>query len=254
MLMLGIDLETSGIDKKTSNILEIAYVLKRVGEKRPWLTRAEFIYDPSWGDNFIPKEASLVNGIHPDHCKRFGVPLSSVAREINGLIKSHRVDCIVAHNGRDFDLPFLMHHIGGLSTDHWDHIKACPLLDTMRDIEYPKSCKSRSLAYLCADHGFLIGNAHSALYDTLATLRLAECYDVEAALANAREPSSVYKANTKNPWDDNNVSKDRAKACGFSWENLGDRKFPKAWVRRLRDNQVEGVVAELGFGVTKLSE
>jgi DNA polymerase-3 subunit epsilon len=248
MLILGLDLETSGIDKKTSKILEIAYVLKRVGEPRAWLTRSEYIYDPSWGDDFIPHEAQLVNGIHPDICRRFGVALSRVAFEINALIKTHKVDAFIGHNVRNFDLPFLLHHIEGYSTDHWDEIKTLPVIDTLTDIEYPKNCKSKALTYLCADHGFLNTGAHSALHDVIATMRLGEFYDLQAALKRGKEPSAIYKSNTVYE------TRQKAKDAGFSWENLEGRNFPKQWVKRLRESEIEATVAKLGCGVQKIAE
>lgn len=248
MLILCFDLETSGISAKTSKILELAYVLKRVGEDRPWLMRTHYIYDASWGDDFIPKEAQLVNGIHPDICRRFGEPLSRVAFEMNSVIKTHKVDALMGHNARSFDLPFLLHHIESLSTDHWDAIKSTPLIDTMRDIEYPKKCKSKALSYLCADHGFLNGGAHAALHDVLATLRLAEHYDLKSALVTSQEPSAIYKSNTVYE------TREKAKEAGFSWEKLEDRNFPKSWVKRLRESEIETTVAKLGCSVQKIAD
>lgn len=248
MLIIGLDLETSGVDKTTGKILELAYVLKRVGEPRAWKSVSEYIYDPSWGTDFIPKEAQLVNGIHPDTCRRFGTQLSRVVHELNSLIKTHKVDAFVGHNARNFDLPFLLHHIEGYSTDHWDAIKSLPLIDTMTDIEYPAHCKSKKLVYLCADHGFLNTGAHSALHDVHATLQLAEKYDLKKALERGKEPSAIYKSNTVYE------TRQRAKDAGFTWESLEGRTFPKCWVKRLRESEIEGTIAQLGTTVTKIAE
>ena len=248
MLLIGIDLETSGVDKTTSKILEVAYVLKRVGEPRFWFTSVNYVYDSTWEEDFIPKEAQLVNGIHPDMCRRFGTQLSRVAFDLNALIRTHKVDAFIGHNARNFDLPFLLHHIEGFSTDHWDEIKTLPIIDTMTDIEYPKNCKSKALSYLCADHGFLNTGAHSALHDVIATMRLGELYDLQAALARGKEPSAIYKSNTTYE------TRQRAKDAGFSWENLESRNFPKQWVKRLRESEVEATVAKLGCGVQKIAD
>lgn len=246
MLIIGLDLETSSIDPTQGKILEIAYVLKRVGEPRAWKMRTEFIYDPSWGDDFIPKEAQLVNGIHPDHVKRFGIALSSVAREINHIIRAHKVDAIVGHNIRAFDIPYLMHHIGGLSTDHWSEIKTCPVIDTMTDIDYPTQIKTRNLVHLAAEHGFLNFQAHSALADVITTLRLLECYDVKDVLTNAREPSNIYRVMCD--YD----TREKAKSIGARWQEIDGRKFPNCWVIRLRDSQVEPLVARIGVPIKKI--
>jgi DNA polymerase III epsilon subunit-like protein len=226
--------------------------LKRVGEKRPWLSRADFVYEPSWGHDFVPKEAQLVNGIHPDHCIKFGRPLCVVAMELINLIREHGPDAVVGHNIRSYDMPFLLHHLSIIPGLDLDTLNKVPVIDTMRDIEYPKHCKSKALTYLCADHGFLIDNAHSALFDVLATLRLAEHYDLKSALLRGQEPSHLYKAKTRHPKEDNGASKDKAKALGFAWQNYEGREFPLSWVKRIRNSELESVVAELGFGVMKI--
>jgi DNA polymerase-3 subunit epsilon len=245
-LLLGLDLETSQLEAKDGKILEIGYVLKRVGEPRPWLLRSEFIYQSSWGNDFIPKEASLINGIHPDHCKRFGRPLATVAKEINSLIKTHKVDYIVTHNGVSFDMPFLLHHITDLSVDCWEDIKATPVLDTILHVEYPAHIKARTLSHLAADHGFLNPFPHSALSDVLTTMILLEKYDIKKVIANAKEKRAIYKA------DVGYENREKAKALGFRWEECGGKKFPKSWVKMLRESELEDHVARLGFSITKM--
>lgn len=247
MLLLCLDLETTDLSPENGKIVELAYVLKRVGESRAWKMRTEFIYDQKWGDDFIPKEAQLVNGIHPDHVRRFGVPLNSIAKEINFIIKSHRVDALVGHNIRSFDIPYLMHHISGLSTDHWDEIKSCPVIDTMVDIEYPAQIKTRNLVHLAAEHGFLNFQAHSALADAIATLRLLECYNVKEVFERSKEPSSIYRAMT------DYESREAAKSRGFRWQDIEGRTFPKCWVKRIKDCDLEKEVASLGYPIKKLA-
>lgn len=247
MLVLGIDLECTSLDPKTGKILEVGYVLKKIGESRPWLLRSEFCYSKSWGADFVPEEARLINGIHPQLCISFGRPLSSIAAEINSLAALHRVDAIVGHNIKAFDMPYLLHHIQDMSTDHWETLKALPVIDTMTDIEYPAQIKTRTLSHLCADHGFLNTNAHTALADVLATLRLLECYDVKETFARSKEPRAIYRAFVE--YD----QRDKAKALGFRWENINGRTFPKCWVKELRDAELEGHIAKLGLPIRKLA-
>jgi len=247
MLILALDLETSDLSPEKGKILELAYVLKRVGEPRAWKMRTEFIYDKTWEPDFIPKEAQLINGISTDNCRRFGVPLSGIAREINFIIQTHKVDAICGHNLRGFDMPYLMHHIGGLSVDHWENIKSCPIIDTMTDVEYPTQMKARNLVHLCAEHGFLNFQAHSALADVVATLRLLECYDVKQVFERAKLPSSIYQAMTAYE------ARDAAKNRGFRWQDLEGRTFLKSWVKRIKDCDLEKEVALLGYPIKKLS-
>lgn len=247
-LLLGLDLETSDLSPERGKILEIGYVLKRVGETRPWLLKSEFIYQKSWGTDFIPNEASLVNGILPDHCVRFGRPLGSVTKEINSLIKTHKVDYIVTHNGVGFDMPYLLHHIQDMATDCWEEIKSTPILDTFIHIDYPKNVKARTLVHLAADHGFLNPFPHSALSDVLTTMILLEKYDIDKVIANSKEPRAIYRAMVEY------ADREKAKALGFRWEECGGKKFPKCWVKVLRETEIEDHVARLGFPITKISD
>lgn len=247
MLILGLDIETSSLVKETGKILELAYVLKRVGEPRAWKMRTEFCYDETYGEDFIPNEARLIHGIHPMHVKRFGVPFSSIIREVNFIIKTHKVDAIVTHNGKSFDLPFILHHASPFSVDHWDELKTVPHIDTMIDVEYPAQIKTRNLVHLAAEHGFLNFQAHSALADVITTLRLLECYDVKKVLENAKETRSIYRVMV-----DYNT-RDKAKAVGARWEEIDGRKFEKCWVISLRDSQVEEMVARTGVSFKKIA-
>jgi len=244
-LLLGLDLECSSLDPKTGKILEVGYCLKRTGEPRPWLLKSEFIYAQSWGRDFIPDEARLINGISPDHCIRFGRPLAAVAQEIDAIIKTHKVDYLVAHNA-NFDIPYYMHHVQDLSCDCWENFKATPVIDTMIHVPYPKNIKTRSLSHLAAEHKFLNPFPHSALSDVLTMLLVLENYDIDEVAKIAREPSAVYRAFV------DFADRERAKALGFRWSELEGKTYEKCWIKRLRDSEVEDHVARLGFPIKKI--
>jgi DNA polymerase-3 subunit epsilon len=247
MLLLGLDLECSSLDPKTGKILEVGYCLKKVNEDRPWLLKSEFVYSKSWGDDFIPHEATLVNGIFPDHCKRFGRPLATIAKEINDLIKKHKVDYIVCHNAA-FDIPYYLHHVEDLSVDHWEDFKATPVICTMTHVPYEPSITTRSLSFLAASKGFLNPFPHSALSDVLTMFKVLDCYDINKVVEISKEPSAVYQAMVG--FND----REKAKKLSFRWCELEGKTYEKAWVKRLRNSELEDHTARLGAPIRKIAD
>lgn len=246
MLMLGLDLECSGLVPESSVILELGFVLKRDGEKRPWLIKSEYIYQKEWGTDFIPNEATLVNAIHSQHCIRFGRPLALVVKEMNDVIKEHKVDYIVCHNA-SFDIPFLLHHIKDLNPAHWDAIKSTPVICTMKDIPYEPEITTRALSFVAASKGFLNHFAHTAIGDILTMFKVLDCYDINQVIAIAKEPSHVYQVMV------GFADKDKAKKIGARWCELEGKTYEKSWVIRLRDSQLEEYTARVGVKFKKVS-
>ena len=69
MLLCGIDLETSGLDKGKDHITEIAWTIKRHGVERSLVDRRHYVQ----GATEIPEEVIKLTHIKPDHCRLLSV-------------------------------------------------------------------------------------------------------------------------------------------------------------------------------------
>jgi DNA polymerase-3 subunit epsilon len=216
MLLFGIDLETTGLNPESDLILEVAYVLKSVGDPRPWVMRSEYVYEESYGTNFIPDESFNVHAIHSDTVRKFGVGLEKIYADICHILGFHNVVFIVGHNSRSFDIPFFVTKLKQLGLDG-TMLEKYKNIDTRYDINYPASIKTRTLSHLAAEHGFLNPFPHSALPDVMTTFKILECYDIKKVAESAVSPSMVVRMVVPHPREDNGKGKDFAKSKGFYW-------------------------------------
>ena len=85
--------------------------------------------------------------------------------------------------------------------------------------------------------GVGVVSAHRAFADVLTlclTLERAhERVPLKEMLAKAMAPRKTYAALVS--YDD----REKAKALRYSWEKIGDKTYPKMWVRRVKLNQIE---------------
>lgn len=76
--------------------------------------------------------------------------------------------------------------------------------------------------------------------------------DVEKAAARSLVPSVIIRAVVPKPFGpqgDDGVGKDKAKACGFQWENAGGKKFPFCWVKQVKESEVAQEKEKLGYEI-----
>lgn len=232
MLLLGVDVETTGLDTANDRIIELGAVLWSVEEKKPLVLYSDLIFV---GDREVPAVIESLTGISDGHVKKYGMPLQYVLGRFNYL--AQQADFIVAHNGTNFDKPIL----------EAEYARACfpfpkaPWIDTSVDVPYPEKTGTRKLTYLAAEHGFLNPFAHRAIFDVLTMTAVLSRYDAEEVARISKEPSVTLTAMTRPPWVDGGKSNDAAKAKGYRW-NGADKK----WQKTVKRSQVskEVTVAE----------
>lgn len=163
-IVLGLDTETTGLEWLDGHkIIELClqgYDLD-TQEKKFSITKR---FDP---ERSIQAKASEVHGIFIENLK--GEPVfKDVASKLQALFA--RADYYVAHNGEDFDIPFLEHEFKSVGL----LMPRRPLVDTMKAAPWATSTgKIPSLQELCFACGveYDTAQAHAAEYDVDVMMR-----------------------------------------------------------------------------------
>lgn len=236
MRLLGLDFETTGLDTVKDRITEMGACLWDVELKRPLTTVGVFMHEKEFPK--LSPEIVRLTGLTDEILEEFGTLPKANLEWLERFCEKHKVDYIVAHNGENFDKPFLFaelsrHSVAGAC------LRALPWIDTRTDIPFPTEPDSRRLRHLALDCGFINPFEHRAVFDVLTMLKVLSHYDIQEVLAYQKIPFVTVRAMVPAPWNDGGVGKDKAKAQRYSWERLGDLVYPKWWVKRVKENQLE---------------
>ncbi len=245
MRVLGIDTETTGLDIAKDRILEIGAVIYDTDEKIPLAMVSRTIL-PS-NVEFTPGYVSPT-GLKAEYIQEFGSSLVNAIGEIVRLVQQHKPEAIVGHNIVGYDMPLLRHELEREQINV-DLFSELPIIDTRHDLPFKKEPSSRRQEHLAAEHGFLNPFPHRALFDVMTCLRLLSCYDFADVFAMSKIPFVTVRANVS--YDDKQKAKDQR----FSWEEANGVKYPKWWVKAVRENAVDREIEqakEKGFVVTRV--
>lgn len=217
MLLLGLDLETTGLDYASDFIIEIGVVVWDTEKKQPISMMSQLVQLPAATNDGPSREIMELTGITIGDLSLYGKPLSSVMMEINDLAMNCQY--LIGHNAIQFDRLFLERQA------YFAQLPALqrPWIDTMFDLPYPDHIRTRRLDYLAAEHGFMPWGTHRAIYDVMTTLRLLSHYDIGEVLVSANSPLVELTAS---------VSYERkhlARHSRFFW-----RPERKAWCKIVR--------------------
>lgn len=219
MYILGIDLETSGLDTKKDQIIELAAVLWDLNSNKPVQILSEMIFHE---DLKLSEEVKTITQITDEDLRLFGQPLDEVLERLSQLADSAHY--IVAHNGRDFDFHFL--------NRYWQQKEELnpdlPWIDTLYDVPYPAHIQTRKLTHLAAEHAFLNPFNHRALFDVLTMMKVLSCYDFSEVVELSQSPVKKVRALVSFE------QKDLAKQAGFRWD--AQAKF---WIKELKEMQLK---------------
>jgi len=228
--VLGIDVETTGLDCSVDRITEVGAVLYDMEEKKP-------LYMVNFNCTFkssppLTEEIIQLTGITPELLAEFSVEDNRTAF-INLRELMLKADAVAAHNA-PFDRGFIEATFKGLGID----VPQVFWADTSVDIPYPPAIKTRKLVHLAAEHGFLNPFAHRALFDVLTMLRIMGQYDMETVKLYAESPNVRLVADTLPPWQDmapeGEKQVDKAKARGYRWDGAD-----KVWAKLVKDFQAD---------------
>lgn len=252
MRLLGLDLETTGLDTAKDRITELGVALWDVETKRPLYVADQFFHEE--GFPTLSSEIVKLTGITDQILAEFGLPPRIILEQLEEIVTRHKPDYIVAHNGEGFDRPLLLaeldrHGVVGST------LRGLPWIDSRSDIPHPTEPDSRRLRHLALDCGFINPFEHRALFDVLTMLRVLSHYPIDEVLAYRALPSAIARAIVPAPWTDGGVGNSWVKSRRYGWERCGDGIFPKQWVRKIKLNLLEeeqAAAKAAGFEVVRL--
>lgn len=226
MLVIGIDVETTGVDKVNDEIIELGAVVWDTEANKPVAMLNHLVQQPSKG--CLSQKIVDLTGITDDDLVNFGIDESQAIREFLKLAR--KCEYVVAHNGNNFDKFFIDKALSRIG-----EVLGLPWIDSMTDIPY--STTTRKLTYLAAEHNFLNPFRHRALFDVLTMLEICSKYDWKDTVSRSLSKTILVVAK---------VSKENrhlAKNKGFRWDSENIR-----WVKTMKDCDLKS--ANLNFEYT----
>ena len=220
MYLLGIDLETTGIDPSSSDIIEIGHMIWDTNSSCPIECGSYLIKS----NNILPEEIKNLTGITDNHLSKFGVELKQAIASLSDMAKN--CDFLVGHNAIEFDRKYLskacQKYLIEFPKKYW--------IDTMIDIPYSNSIKTRKLDYLAVEHNISITIAHRAVFDIWTAMQILSKYDMHEIIERVR--TGFVKLIAKVSYEE------RAKASiqGFKWDSKN-----KIWFKILRGYDAENI-------------
>lgn len=243
MIVLGYDLESTGLDTSTARIIEVGAALYDMNEKMPLQLLSCFIR-PDWE---MPPDYVSPTGIKGEWLLKFGIPLREAFTRLEEL--AAHAECVTAQNGENYDKPLTVAELRRLGVVAPHIMESLHWVDTRYDLPFDYAPKSRHLNHLAADAGFINPFPHRALFDAMTCLRLAAQHDFEKVLAHSKIPWVNVRIMTN--FDQRQIAKDLRYSPHY--DDKGKFQF---WSKKVKEDQFEAekMAAEArGVSVVKLA-
>jgi DNA polymerase III alpha subunit (gram-positive type) len=217
MRILCLDVESTGLNPEKDQITEWGAALYDSDTKQPVRVSGFLIKGV-----FISEEITRITHITQSMVDTYGVSPEAGLAAIYGLAQQAEMLC--GHN-----FPFDKAFLNAEAKRQGKALIALPHIDTRTDLppEAYKKGKSASLRYLAADHGFCY-DAHRAVNDVLATLKLLSMYDLDTVIKRSQIPNVEVRAVVD--YDDRLLAKER----GYYW-----RPEIKTWLKPMKLDEVQ---------------
>lgn len=210
-ILLGLDLETTGLDPATSDIIEVGAVLWDTDTQQPiqmtsWLIETE---------GLIPDEITSLTGITNGLIDIEALPeLEAAINLLEEMVV--KADYLVAHNA-EFEKSFLKSFPEYISK--YPELSNTKWIDTRTDLPYKGSKGKGSLSEIAMNHGIFNPMPHRALPDTLAMMQVLAQYDFSEVeiYANAPTRNLVIRF----PYDATGEKNKVVKSLGYYWNPDG---------------------------------
>lgn len=214
MIVLGLDIESTGLDKVKDRPIEVGLALWTTKFNRTLDARG-FLVQPDG----VPVTAEItdITGINQGMVDKFGYTSEEGYDESMYFID--RAEAIVAFNGARFDIPMYREWAKRLAKQFPEKL----IIDPYTDLPM----RGQELITMCAKMGIYY-DPHEAGADVGAMLRLMSKFDFEVVLTRAKSPTVVIQSLQ------GRYENDKAKKHKFRWNP--DRKM---WWKAVKEIDVD---------------
>lgn len=225
MIILGTDVESTGLEPETDEVIELGLAVYDTVAMQFLALHSDLYQTKNWS-----AEAEAVHHITRDSM------MKGYAWEAGmspwDLVKQYKPEIIVAHNA-EFDKQF---------TKRWAGFDTVPWICTHLDLPHEKFLKKSpcgKLQHLAVDYNFESGQRHRALFDAMLCCEIAAKHDLAKILTSSKEPKYVVAAWHEGKPDysskDFVTQKEYLKKAGFRWDADNQR-----WIKnQIPESQVE---------------
>jgi DNA polymerase III alpha subunit (gram-positive type) len=180
MIVLGLDMEATGLDKVNDRPIEVGVALWTTKFNRSLDTRAFLVQSDGVK---VTDEITEITGITQSMVDNFGYTSEEGYEET--LYFVDRAEAIVAFNGRRFDIPMFQAWAKRLQKQFPDKL----IIDPFADLPM----RGQELITMCAKMGIYY-DPHEAGADVSAMLRLMGKFDFNVVLTRAKSPVVVIQS------------------------------------------------------------
>lgn len=230
MIIAPFDLETTGVDKNNDRVIEIGVNLYSTGHRRFFDSVGQLV------KSTVPvsKKITSITGIQQEAVDGFGYTEENALTTI--LDFAEQAGIVLGHNIRSFDWPFVEKWAKRLGLS----VPSVLLVDTFEDIP---GVPPESLITMCAKAGFVF-DAHSALADSQAAMRLAMYHNIDVVVERAKMPTVIVRSLA--PRTATNSENKEAK---FRW----NPEF-RIWWKAVKELDIQELANSLPFKISVLDK
>ena len=197
-ILLSLDVETTGLNTATDQVLEVGAILYSTGlgkclESSGYLVKTTLP---------ITEEITKLTGIHPAAVEKFGYESDCALDALLNMMD--RADAFIGQNVIRFDKRIIESWAARFNKKIPEKL----WIDTRTDLP---GVEGKHLGYMAADKGFLNLFPHSALADCQTVVKLIEGMDIDAIIERAKSPLVILKAHVS--YNTNALAKKRK----YSW-------------------------------------
>src|SRR6266849_2360800 len=180
MIVVGLDLESTGLDKVKDRPIEVGVALWTTKFNRSLDTRAFLVQSDGV---LVTEEITSITGITQQMCDKFGYTPEEAFDETTYFVD--RAEAIVAFNGKRFDMPMCQALASRLKKQFPEKFVIDPYTDL--------PMRGQELITMCAKMGIYY-DPHEAGADVGAMLRLMSKFPFEVVLERAKSPTVVVQS------------------------------------------------------------